>query len=73
MFFSKVNFIKNAPSNVRRLLGDDHLNALDGKEVHFKNHNHGRVNYEIENDEVSYYIEPVHKSWCANEKQTELF
>ena len=73
LFFDRNKFIKNAPSNIKQSLNELHLSVLNGKEVCFKEDKYGRIDYDIENDEVSYYLYPVDKEWCSNKQQVKLF
>jgi len=63
MVFSKEEFIKNAPTGIKRQLGN-HIDVLDGKEVVFKNGDqYGMIPQYFENGQ-KYYLYPVYKSWC---------
>ena len=65
MKFSKENFLKNAPSGIKRQI-KEHLDTLDGLEVTFDG-SFGRDGYipQYFYNGLEYYLYPVCKSWCV--------
>ncbi len=65
LVFDKELFRKNAPKNIIKMLSN-HIDAVDEKEVTFKNGDKfGIAEYEFDGEER--YLYPVKKEWCRKE------
>lgn len=68
--FSKEQFMKNAPKNIRRILSP-HINVLNGMEVKF-NEEFGEIEeYIVDGEKFSLY--PIYEDWCKLSTQMSLF
>ncbi|WP_026582139.1 hypothetical protein [Bacillus sp. J33] len=72
MKFCKKAFQKHADRNIKKILLS-HIDALEGKEVIFKEgYTVGEIPfYEIDGE--SFYLYPVLKEWCTEDEQMTLF
>lgn len=71
MKFSKEEFLKNAPSGVKRQL-NNHLDILDGLEVEFdgKYGKYGYIKRYFVNGQ-EHWLYPVCKNWCIDDCQID--
>lgn len=72
MFFCSRNFKMNAPSYVKKHIPKSHLEALEGKKVDFDKEGLGTAHYDVEGTDRSWYLYPIERSWCSNERQESL-
>jgi len=72
MYFCAERFVENADVSTVRLLGKDHIDALDGMPVVFDKEKFGMVkSYIVQGCE--FYLYPVYEEWCTSSKQNDLF
>lgn len=70
LIFNKNSFVKHAPATVKKLLMS-HVDELDGKEVIFDDSEYGEIPfYEVGGE--SFYLYPVLKEWCQEQKQLTM-
>lgn len=68
--FSKENFMKNAPSNIKKRL-KSLLDDIENLKVDFsENSNYGTL--EVDLYGTKYEVYPVYKEWCRTIEQLKL-
>lgn len=72
MYFDKQKFKNNAPPYVKKLLGDELVNHIDGMKV-IKEENTSLFNLKCEFNGEQFELYPIYKSYCTDFKQENLF
>ena len=70
VYFSKMKFQERASTSIKRQV-KDHLDIIDGMEV-IKEKNHYMIPFYVV-DGKSFYMYPISRNWCTENKQEDLF
>lgn len=72
LYFDKQKFKHHAPNYVKRILGEELVNHIDGMEV-TKEESTTLFSLKCEFKGASLELYPIYKSYCTDVKQEKLF